>query len=228
MIISNFILSTIQIQFNSSFGSAFTAENDNNTKQFLVTARHIFEASQNNEVVSVGIRYVSLWKSIQCKVHFPEDDTVDIAVLELVNIPYITEAHSKELTAAGVLLGQDMYFLGFPFGLCMEDVQGLGYSFPMPLVKKCCMSLFFPREKPHSGLLILDGINNPGFSGGPVCFVDQATKKPKIAAVISGYKANESKVFRTMATDMDAYVRENTGLILAYDIHWAKELIDRL
>ena len=66
----------------------------------------------------------------------------------------------------GILYGQEAYFLGFPFDLEWEVAdEALNRSFPLPILKRSIVSamLFDIPQK----LILLDGINNPGFSGGP-------------------------------------------------------------
>lgn len=229
MIISNFLCTTVQIAYEKSTGTAFTVENISKTKQFLVTARHIFKDIQHNSTIDVKIKTINGWMRVNTVIHYPSDHDVDIAVMELVSTVYVRKTYPKELSSAGIILGQDMFFLGFPFGLCMNVSHHINDGFPLPLVKKCCLSMFESKTgKSGDGIMILDGINNPGFSGGPVCFIDHDTKKPKIGGVISAYKVNESKVFFTIEQADSAYVKENTGLIIAHDIWWAREIIDSL
>jgi hypothetical protein len=77
---------------------------------------------------------------------------------------------------------------------------------------------------------ILDGINNPGFSGGPVFF--GTGDALKVAAVISGYYLQPTEVIRGGAARLAKgtpkdYVNENSGFIIAYDIAWAVDVIKK-
>ena len=75
-------------------------------------------------------------------------------------------------------------------------------------------------------LWVLDGINNAGFSGGPV--INGTGVDLKIAAVISGYVQEPTDVIRGGADALAAAkdrVNLNSGFILAYDISYAVDLI---
>ena len=62
------------------------------------------------------------------------------------------------------MLSQDVYFLGFPYDLT-NDGGTINRNFPIPLIKKGILSAIQVGEVKT---LLLDGHNNPGFSGGPV------------------------------------------------------------
>ena len=77
------------------------------------------------------------------------------------------------------------------------------------------------------GVLFLDGINNPGFSGGPVCFKDSKSNKYKIAGLINSYRNNKSAVFKEDGIKTDLYTLENTGIVNACSIHRVFEIIEQ-
>lgn len=79
-----------------------------------------------------------------------------------------------------------------------------------------------PGESP----LYLDGINNPGFSGGPVIASQLGIGgHMAIVGVISGYRTNAGTfLFEDMDTGLLA--RENSGLILATYIGQVLRTID--
>ena len=77
---------------------------------------------------------------------------------------------------------------------------------------------------------ILDGINNPGFSGGPV--IVGTGDSLKFAAVISGYYLEPTEVIRgggsQLAPDVpNDLVNVNSGFILAFDIAHAVDVIKK-
>jgi hypothetical protein len=83
-------------------------------------------------------------------------------------------------------LSQDAYFLGYPYGLHAEG-GSLNAHFPLAIVKKACLSMFALGGP--DAYILLDGHNNPGFSGGPVVFAPNGQGAPtNVAAVVSGYK----------------------------------------
>ena len=81
-----------------------------------------------------------------------------------------------------------------------------------------------------SRLWILDVINNPGFSGGPVIL--GTGDNLKFVAVISGYYLQPTEVIRGNAAALapDApkdMVNVNSGFIIAYDIAHAVDIIKK-
>ena len=73
-------------------------------------------------------------------------------------------------------------------------------------------------------ILYIDGYNNPGFSGGPIVFMDINEKKLKIAAVVSGYRSQLADIYdKDKATALKAIT--NSGLLVGYTIDAAIDAI---
>ena len=120
-------------------------------------------------------------------------------------------------------LSQDAYFLGFPYGI-HADVGELNANFPIPLVKKACVSMLSLAQGTEKYIL-LDGHNNPGFSGGPVIYsVGGNPRDVRVAAVISGYRFEWDQVYEGESQTPLSF-KYNTGIIVAYSIDHATELI---
>lgn len=122
-----------------------------------------------------------------------------------------------EPTSAGAVYGQEVFFLGFPYGITGRFAFGPDGS-PLPLVKRATLSLF------QGDLWFLDGHNNPGFSGGPVVFKKPGEQEFKVAGVISGFQAVEEPVLAGGQPTPLVY-RYNTGIILCHMIDHAVALI---
>jgi hypothetical protein len=101
----------------------------------------------------------------------------------------------------------------------------------MPFVKHCTVSAIT-----NDGLQIwvLDGINNAGFSGGPVIF--RTGPEQKIMAVISGYHLEPAEVisstFKPLKAEDDPTrkkqtVNLNSGFMIAYDVSYAINAIHK-
>ena len=90
---------------------------------------------------------------------------------------------------------------------------------PVPFVKRVTVSTLF--GKPY----FLDGHNNPGFSGGPVVFCPPARKEFQVAAVVSGYRSARAPIRDDEDRDTEFHLRENTGIVVAYDVNEAVALI---
>ena len=121
-----------------------------------------------------------------------------------------------------MIYGQEVYFLGFPYGL-EGDYPGLNSGFPLPYIKRALVSMLCG---PGHTDMVLDAINNEGFSGGPVVFQESA-EIWKIAAVISGFKNQRSPVYKSGTNDLTDLEHEyNSGLIYACPIDVAIRIID--
>jgi hypothetical protein len=126
--------------------------------------------------------------------------------------------------------GGDCEFLGFPYGGGWRANLGNEQSFWMPFVKHCNVSAM-PSTEPQ--IWVLDGINNAGFSGGPVIF--RTGPEQKIFAVISGYHLEPTEVVSSAASKKKTPVAQakkqtvnlNSGFIIAYDIKYAVEAINK-
>ena len=69
----------------------------------------------------------------------------------------------------GPTLGQQVWFLGYPFG----DI-GLAGRFQdqlIPFIKRGTISAI-NHDDPNAVIVYIDGFNNPGFSGGPILYCD--------------------------------------------------------
>ena len=189
MVPANILQRTFRIQYGRSTATCFTI--DANNKQYIVTAKHALPETGEN--IKIQISHDGLWKKIDCNVVGIGTGEVDIIVLAPSQVLSLSE--KPEPSSKKMFLSQDAYFLGFPYDLPF-DIGEMNNYFPLPLVKKACVSMFkFDKEKKMEYML-LDGHNNPGFSGGPVVYsIPGQPNNVKIAGVISGYKFEWNKVF---------------------------------
>jgi hypothetical protein len=142
----------------------------------------------------------------------------DVAVFSAANFGTTTRLPPRP--DATVFLGEEVKFLGFP--------HGLGNTYPLeewiaPLVR----TAFFSGVILVEGLEIevLDGFNNPGFSGGPV-YALQEDGEPSIIALVSGYRTERighSRLYRVNADGReeevpDLYTKPNSGMINAINV----------
>jgi len=142
-----------------------------------------------------------------------------------VLVPKVSVSPSLPLAdaaLASVYLSQDVYFLGYPFGLSIEGGKA-NNGFPIPFAKKGIIAAF-TEDEGGVPILIVDAINNHGFSGGPVLVMDHSAHLLKVVGVVSSYKVEEDNVMNgTSETKMS--VRSNTGLLVAYFIKAALDVI---
>ena len=151
------------------------------------------------------------------KVNF-HSDNYDIAVLFSEDMPSI--GFNYELGGSYVM-GHQAYFLGFPY---TEDFNTLVDGWNIPLIKSSTIS----GSPVINGLpaLVLDGHNNPGFSGGPVIAYDHSKERNTIIGVISGYYPQYNPIIVSRTESPSFKSSENSGLIFAVQIEKAIDIIE--
>ena len=219
MVTSNIIYRVFQVCCGGEVGTIFALHHDG--REYLVSAKHVI--GDVDRCGFLEILHEGDWKQLDVSVVGHAEGQVDISVCAatraLVNSEMTAEPTSQ------MYQSQPAYFLGFPYGL-YGHLPNLRNGYPMPFVKSAILSMLPTQEHPE---LYLDGINNQGFSGGPVVW--QAPHSPPgsplfIGGVISGYKKVPEPV-TLHGSHLGHTYEANTGLIVAYSIRHAIELIDQ-
>jgi Trypsin-like peptidase domain len=212
---------TFNIFYSSMNGTAFVVNGKKG--QYLVTAKHLFGTTLiADTLVEIQIKGGKIDKKLQCKVYYHDNPYVDIAVLILD-----TAVIAGEILPLGkpsqYFLAQECLFLGFPlFNLGTQTEIG-----KVPLVKKAIISAFHEENKVE--WMLLDGHNNPGFSGGPVITYSENINKQFIIAIIGGYINQQQSVNITYGTVIDKIqINENSGIIISYGSDYIQQIIDKI
>ena len=205
-----------QVQYGGGLGTCFAIDVDG--KQYIVSARHILGSIQGE--AEILLRQEKQWKSCNVRLVGHGAGDVDISVVAApLQLAPVTD---MEANMDGLTYGQDVYFLGFPYGQGDEAHQLLR-GFPLPFVKKAIVSCVDEEPNgPHP--LFLNGHGNPGFSGGPVVFRRGNQSSLHVAAVIASFQAAMQPVY-FMGMRLPLKYKYNTGIIVAYLIHHAVDLI---
>ena len=211
---TNILQRTFRIRCDDSkCGTCFTIDVDN--RRYLVTARHI--AGSIIDRGEVEIMYNGNWLPLAVQLVGHGKSDMDVSVLAPQELFGAT--HPLSLTIANLKFAEDVYFLGFPFGISF-DIGNLNANFPMPLVKKAIVSAIIMEE----GLILLDGHNNPGFSGGPV--VRCGTRQEQIViGVVSGYRFERSAVLDEAGNEGPYSYDMNTGIVIVCYANQIQQLI---
>jgi Trypsin-like peptidase domain len=176
---------------NAETGTAFTYED--NGRQYLITAKHV--VARLNPEDSVEYQRAGQWIKINVHV-FKCDNPTDIAVLVP---PYqLTTAFPLSADASKIYYGQDVYFLGFPYAFTLNGTNVNG-TLPLPFIKRALYSGTVPLDpNKHSVQLLLDGYNNPGFSGAPIVYRDPGNIAAdfKLVGVVSGFHPEMTEVMK--------------------------------
>src|SRR4028118_850145 len=108
---SNVLYRVLRIKTATHTGSAFTIEVDG--KQYLITARHLLKGFGNEGEIELWTG--GRWSRSRARAIYPSKELVDIAALDLGRPVTIT--FPLTASSGGLTLGQQVYFLGYPYGL---------------------------------------------------------------------------------------------------------------
>ena len=206
----------VRVVCGTSSGTGFVL--DHKRDQYVVTARHVVESNAPVEVLLRGKPV-----SVMLTALAPSLSDADVAVFRL-NRPITPPGLPLAADMAGMVYGQDAYFLGFPLGMTFDLEDGY-----FPLVKRCTIS---GMNQKHQGrkILLLDGWNNPGFSGAPVVFrpptAAGAGEPMRVAGIVTAYAQQAESVTIGGCIVAEAQVLLNSGIIIAEQITRATEIIE--
>jgi Trypsin-like peptidase domain len=204
----------------AQYGTAFTLEIDG--AEFLITAAHLlggYARMHNLQILRSG-----LWHSVDCEVVAVGKGALDIAVLR-VPTRLTDPAFAVEPKFGDCYVGQDMFFVGFPYKMWVDYGPNTDGQ-PGVFLKKGTLSAV---EAGPPKLLYVDALNNEGFSGAPLYYFKNGNlnELPCIAGVVSKYKVEHEAVLDGKGESTDMTVPYNTGFMVAYSIAHALELARR-
>jgi hypothetical protein len=215
-------------------GTAFFVTEDD--VPYLITAKHMFE---NVGVLDGGpftlwVRVAGNWLPLDIAVHFSDDVNVDMAV---ATISGARPKGVKGFVFCGeddkLSLGDEGLFLGYPFSMD-DNPNDFNGSIPapytgrvVPFVKRATLSGLIHVDPGATIMLVLDGINNHGFSGGPLIFSSKSSRVC-VAGVVVSYRTALAPVLdqNNQATPQSA--EENSGIFYAVPTLYADEIIEKL
>lgn len=219
MVSQNALSKVFRIKSEQGAATCFVIEHKG--KEYLVTARHVIEWFSESQPIEIFRE--NIWVPVNAALVGHSNDLIDVSVLALDRQMSPQEHLPLPVEDFNVFFGQEVYFLGFPYGL-FADVGQTNYGYPIPFIKKAIISsLQTDKTKPRK--YYLDGHNNDGFSGGPVLVCSPNKTNFKVAAIVSGYVPNNEMVFDVGRPTTLSY-RDNTGIIIAYGMRHAVELIE--
>lgn len=211
---------TFNIFHGAVNGTAFIV--NGSKSQYLITAKHLFgNAIKEDSLVDIQIKGGKIDNTIKCKIFYHDNPHVDIAVLKLDST--IANETVRMEKGNAYYLAQQCLFLGFPlFSLGTNTDIG-----KVPFVKRAIVSAFHEENKVR--LMLLDGHNNPGFSGGPVITYSETMDKQFIIGIISGYINQPQNVNVTNgAVTSQILLNENSGIIISYTVDYIQEIINKI
>jgi S1-C subfamily serine protease len=221
----NVLARTFQIRVPEGTGSAFII--DYRDRQYIVTANHMVASMGERGTVEFFAN--QQWVALPFKILHGASKCDDVAVLipdekQILKVDAIPVADSY-------IFGQEAFFAGFPYGLYTTFSNSKQI---VPLLKhgyvsaRVSCSAIYPNEPEGAGVILLDGMNNHGFSGGPVVIVDpsDANHRNKLIGVISGFQGENVSVSVNGVEQKQATVMENSGIVVVVPIQRATALIE--
>lgn len=242
---NNILFKTLMIKSKTEAGTMFSVQVDG--REYWLTAKHILTGRKSGPAGEVKESTVTLdvldpigeaikWNTDKFAVIDLGKD-IDIVVLvpktklQEIGIP------SLKISSGGFGIGQECSFLGYPFANTWTATFNNSAQYKMPFIKSCHISGMIRQP---AAVLVLDGINNPGFSGGPVLFHTGADQV--VLGVISSYEAVAGEVHSIQVPDLTTATQApgsntthgtkkkdvvdlNTGIIFAFMADSAVEAI---
>jgi len=217
----SFMENTFLIKVDIQTGTAYCLTKGE--RQYLVTARHILPKNKHKDAVKISIWKNETWNDVDTECLLHDEPLIDIAVLPLKG--FISQPYDVVIGTEGMGVGFETFFFGYPYQMSFTH-SGINNGFPIPLVKRATISGFHSDKskasKPYT--IFLDGINNPGFSGGPIGHHSMVTRTTYLYGFISGFQSERKEI----VTPMGKFPYEqNTGIIVAYAADHALQIIDK-
>lgn len=208
------------IKFNNNIGTCFEIEVDG--KEYMVTAKHVIKGI--NDADNIELFKENGWIKVPIRL-VGNHKFADVSVFSLNFHPECIQNAIN--CGTSVYYSQGVYFLGFPYGMHQDEVARLvNGMYPMAFVKKAILSAIV-KEKEYT-IFILDGNNNPGFSGGPVIYYDMEKKENCVLGIISSYRIDPQEIIDKNGNIVkDVVSKGNSGIINVYSIECALKLISQ-
>jgi hypothetical protein len=219
-ITTDVIARTFCINYKDTTGTTFLVKID--STNYFVTAKHIIKSAKNKDTIRFSIRKDSTWIAMKGIVMVSSNQNIDVAVIKPTNLGGIY--YGIDIASFDLIIGDEGFFIGFPFNMSTYDLGRINDGFPIPIVKKLVLSGFLNDN--GATIYLFDGNNNPGFSGAPILFRDRKNKaqyKYYLIAIVSGYRNQASLISTPIGTIV---FNENSGIIIAYGAEVIEEIID--
>jgi len=201
------------------YGTAFVIRIDD--LEYLVTARHLVDTSTPKFNFKVFAH--DAWSEVEAMAVGHGVGEVDISLYECP--PSLGSTEFTLVPAEGTFaLGQDMFFLGFPY-MMWGNLRAFLDGRPCAFVKRGTLSFF---DAYGQRTLFIDAINNEGFSGGPLLFYPPDNPGQMfVAGVVSKFKVEHEAVLDEHGEVTAMQVPYNTGFMVAYGMANVVNIIHR-
>jgi S1-C subfamily serine protease len=226
----NVLSRVYQIRYAGYTGTSFII--DYSGAQYFVTAEHMVKDAGPTASVDILDSH-GVWFPIKFTILHGSYPCSDVAVLVPSDLgtKFMTNEDTPPL--GGWIVSQEVYFLGFPYGLFNSGVDEQKQRIVVPLVKHGYLSAsltcdaVYPKGSAEKRLLLLDGINNHGFSGGPVIGPNLSLPDHPMGllGIVSGYKNDPTPINVNGVEAPNVSAAANSGIIIVTPIFEAIDLI---
>lgn len=209
---------TFLMKVGNSTGTAFTV--DYKGTIYVITARHLaVDLPESKPVFQLWLN--NRWEDLHpVRKILPTSADVDIALFETEQ--KTPQPFQVATAAQGTTLGQQVWFLGYPFGDTAMTSRMENQI--LPFIKRGTISAI-NGSNPEAVVLYIDGFNNPGFSGGPIVYWSFNEHAYRILGVVQGFRNDTAKV-AVNGQRLDTNVLVNSGILTAYSIKHAIDAIE--
>ena len=212
----------LHIKNGASTGSSYIIEKYD--RSFLVTAKHIFPNLKECDSITFQVNQDKQWKNISGIAHLHKNAEIDVIIIDL-GVQLFGNNPNSYMRSGSVVFGDEGYFLGFPMGFQTDWLPGKNQGLPSALIKRAT----FSGQIEINGILIplLDGQNNPGFSGGPIFFksYNKGIVKWSFFGIISGYYPQKNLLKTALG---EFFYDENSGIIKCSSEIYITEIMEKL
>lgn len=245
---TNILMRISMVQSASGRGTTFSLDVD--SREYWITAKHVITGAERppygsikNKSEQLKILQGQQWLTVDFSVLDPGKD-IDIAVLAPSRLLLTNPVPGLNPSKEGVMLGGNCQFLGYPYGSGWPVKFDQETSVWFPYVKHCGIAALPQGDQ---RFWTLDGINNAGFSGGPVTYL--TGPQQQVFAVVSGYLPEAADVVTSptqkasppkpppppkregsqakAGAGAKQTVNVNSGFIIAFDIGYAIDAIHK-
>ncbi|MCW0448619.1 serine protease [Xanthomonas sacchari] len=216
MINSNVLQCVRQVKIGDNVGTLFAIEVNN--LQYLVTANHLLEQWQAGDHIEIW--QGNTWRDIPVEL-VGAHEAGDVAAF--ASPVHLALRLPLEASCKGLTWSQDVFFLGFPYGWRADVPPEINTRYPLPFVKKAIVSAMVVTDGIET--IFLDGLNNPGFSGGPVVFRPPGSSEFQVCSVVTSFRYVTEPIYEGDLEHSLVY-RSNTGIIESTNIRIILDLIN--
>lgn len=183
----------------------------------FISAAHLFIGVAVGDTVFLATNDAETAHQVLEIAASPEGPDVDVCAFTLSDPPAL-ECSVQTDPNSQISYGEELRFIGYPHGLNVGAIAG--NDRPFGLIRSAVFSGVISKN--GAKVWILDGFNNPGYSGAPV-FRKMPNGRLAWAAVISGFRFERPEFGRVFGRDeegnetpTDYFVKGNSGMIMAF------------